>query len=73
MPAYVPCPECLCPKPEHRGPGTPVPMPGTAHYRECPTLPRLSPADRAELVEALQAIADAERRAWEASAHIYLR
>lgn len=70
---YVPCPECRwAPPVEHNPPpGRPVRRPGTSHYGDCPTIPRLSAEAQRELQAALDDIARCRRRAM-ATAHTYV-
>ncbi len=71
--SYVPCPECeWTPAVERNSPpGRPVHFPGTSHYGDCSTVPRLSPETQRQLQDALDDIARCRRRAW-ATAHTYV-
>lgn len=71
--SYVPCPECRWEPPveRNRRPGRAVQFPGTTHYADCPTIPRLSPEAQRRLQEQLDDIARCRRRAM-ASAHSYV-
>lgn len=71
--SYVPCPECRWAPAVERNPppGRPVQYPGTSHYGDCPTIPRLSPEAQRELQAALDEIARCRRRAM-ATAHTYV-
>lgn len=71
--SYVPCPACRWePKPERNpAPGVPIRHPGTTHYGDCPTVPRLSPEDERELRARLTEMDRVRRRgAAEAMFHV---
>ncbi len=71
--SYVPCPECKwAPKVDRNPPpGRPIHWPGTTHYGDCPTIPRLSPAEERELQAALDEMDRCRRRAM-ATAHTFV-
>lgn len=71
--SYVPCPSCRwAPKVErHAAPGTPTHMPGTTHYGDCPTIPRLSREDERALQLRLDDM-DRMRRRGAATAHTFV-
>lgn len=67
--SYVPCEACgwepaPVPRRRNRLPGKAVHWPGTTHYGDCSTIPRLTAEDEAKLRADLDAIRECHRRAW---------
>lgn len=60
------CPVCryIPKRANHPDFATPIKMPGTPHKGDCPTIPRLSPEQQADLRERLKELDDARRAAW---------
>lgn len=69
---YLPCPACRWEPPTERlRPGAAYHFPGTTHHGDCPTIPRLSPAQQRELQAKLDEM-DRVRRRGAAKARSYV-